>query len=230
MHGLDETLKVTLVSILPWKIYEHKPTVYSFTLPARIPAADFEKKEVVVYHLTDGIRRQYVPGFGEKDPRSITQYPVPAMQIAESIVNDYTQAKDCTDLGEETPAIPGLKAFDGVHDVLSIKVRFKPEIESLFARQNQWLLNLVQRADDEWQRYHNHKIITDEQRIAAKCLHLDRDWNIDISKAAMIKCPVCQTHVSALAIVCAFCKAVINTEKYKNFQFAGETKVQSAVK
>lgn len=225
MTGLSEVLKATVISILPWKLYEHKPTVYSSTLPARIPAADFDKKEVVVYHLADGVRRQYVPGFPqENDPRSIVHYPVPALQIAEALVNDYIQAKDCVYLGDESPAIPGLQAFDGVYDIIELKTRFKDDLESLFDRQNRWLLSLVQKADDDWQRYHNHKMLTDEQRIASKCLHLERDWNIDVSKAGQVRCPVCQSHVAISAIVCSFCRAIINPEKYKNFSFVGEEK------
>jgi len=213
--------KATIVSILPMKLHEFKPGVYPASF--NIPKANFDKKEIVVVHVYDGIRYQYI---GELNGGSI-QHQVPALQIAQAVVNDYVEAKMCCFNAEEVEnsAKPGLLAFDGVYRPDEVRTKFKYETDLLFTQQNNWFLNLVRFADDDWQKYQNHKIITDEQRLAANCLKLERDWNIDVAKAAYIKCSFCQTSISVAAIICPSCKEIVKPEAYKKLKDARDATI-----
>jgi hypothetical protein len=210
--------KATVASILPMKIYEFKPGVYPASF--HIPKANFDLKEIVVHPVFDAVRYQYI---GEMHGGTV-QHHVPAFQVANAVVNDYVEAKMCVFNGEEPEktARPGLIAFEGVFTADEIKIQFMKEIELLFVQQNNWFLRLVQYADDEWTRYQNHKIITDEQRLAANCLKFERDWNIDASKAAFIKCQFCQVAISIAAIICSSCKEIVKPEAYKKLHINKE--------
>lgn len=223
MINIDEKFKATVVSILPMKLYESKPGVLSASLPARIPKADFDKREVVSYYVADGVRFQYIPGFeDEKDPRSTVTHNVPALQIAIAICDDYISAKmgvSSSGDEDEIKPIPGLMPLDGVFTPDDVRTKHADKLERLFNQQIKWFDVLVRLADEDWQRFRSHKLITDEQRIAAKCLKIERDWSIDASKAGFVKCPVCRTQIDSEAIVCSSCRAVIKPEAYKKFQF-----------
>ena len=177
-------------------------------------------KEVVVHPVFDAVRYQYL---GEQNGGSISHH-VPALQVAEAVVRDYVDAKMCVFNGEEPEqtAKPGLASFEGSFSADEVKTRFPKEIELLFKQQINWFLRLVQYADDEWTRYQNHKVITDEERLAANCLKLERDWNIDVSKAAYIKCQFCQTSISIAAIICPSCKEIVKPETYKKLHINRE--------
>jgi len=222
MLNLDERFKATVVSILPMKLYESKPGVLSASLPARIPRADFDKREVVSYYIADGVRFQYVPGFEkENDPRSSVTHHVPALQIATAICDDYISAKmgvTTVDDEDELKPIPGLMPLDGVHTPDDVKTKFADKLKNLFDQQIRWFDILVRLADEDWQRFRSHKMITDEQRMVAKCLKIERDWSIDASKAGFVKCPVCRQSIDSEAIVCSFCRTIIKPESYKKYQ------------
>jgi hypothetical protein len=228
MLNLDERFKATVVSILPMKLYESKPGVLSASLPARIPKADFEKREVISYYVADGVRFQYVPGYeDEKDPRSTVTHNVPALQIATAICDDYISSKmgfTTAEDGDDFRPIPGLMPLDGVFTPEEIKTKHADKLKTLFDQQIKWFDILVRLADEDWQRFRSHKMITDEQRIAAKCLKIERDWSIDASKAGFVKCPVCRQSIDSEAIVCSYCNVIIKPETYKKFQFTNSPK------
>jgi hypothetical protein len=218
MRNFDETPRATVVSILPMKIYEAKPGVICPSLPARIPKARYEDKEIVAYHVCNGIRYQYVPGFPENDPRETVVHIVPAFEIATAICDDYISAKMAFTRAldeDDLAAIPGLMPLDGFFKVEEIKIKFKDQIEKLFAQQDKWFTILLRLADDDWQRFRTHKTITDEQRLAAKCLKIERDWSIDASKSGFIKCQFCRQSIDIEAIICGFCREVVKPEVYK---------------
>ena len=98
---------------------------------------------------------------------------------------------------------------------------FKTEIAKARARQKAWFIRLVAIADDDWQRYGQHKFISDTQRYAGRTLNLERPWLIlQQVESSLSVCPACQVQVHPKAVICSHCRFVLNPVEYKKMQFA----------
>jgi len=79
----------------------------------------------------------------------------------------------------------------------------------------------VKLADDDWNKYRQHKTISDIQRYACSFLKLERPWLLDAEiTAALSECPSCFEKVNPRAIVCSHCRFVLDEARYKAAQFA----------
>jgi hypothetical protein len=141
--------------------------------------------------------------------------PVPAEEVSASIVNDYILGQLLTST-EQGPAIFWV---NGEWSQADFEKKFEKEIKEAQARQIKWFQNLVKAADDIWQQHHQHKFIADLQRTAARFLNYKREW-LEDSADKSVKCPACMTIISSEAAICFACKAIVNPEKAKQFQFA----------
>lgn len=198
----------TVVNLLQYKLApESKPGLIpdSFTIP---PA---DEKFPGVLYVADAKSHLYLDH--DRGTFAITHQ---ASQVAESIVKDFIQSQ----LGYTIDAHPGMFWVEGKHTPEEILAKFSEETKQAKAKQYSWFTRLISIADDEWQRYHQHKMISDMQRHAAKMMNLKREWAETPIPVEIIKCPACQTQIPSNAIVCMNCKNVINTKASESLVFA----------
>jgi hypothetical protein len=142
--------------------------------------------------------------------------PVPDDVAANSVVSDYILGQSFTSTEER----PALFFVEGEWSQADFEKNFAKEMQAAIERQLNWFRKLVKIADDEWQHFHQHKMISDLQRTAALKLNMKREW-LDDSSDMIVKCPACMTLVSQHASVCFACKCILDAKKYSAFQFAG---------
>lgn len=201
----------TLVSIVPCTIREQKPL-----LPAEfyLDAGSLEKPVTLL--VKKGISDIYVgEGRGQQGPnRSVIRVPVEADTIAAAIVTDWMEAQ----YGIEMPdAIPGFFWVPGDIAVATLG----REIAEADRKQINWFKKMVKMADDDWNKYRQHKTISDMQRYACNYLKLTRPWLLDNEIVlAMSECPSCFEKVHPRAIVCSHCRFILDVERHSAMQFA----------
>lgn len=177
----------------------------------RIPAAPSDG------FVTKVINDTFYPVYIDSDRGSLP-VPTPALNFAEQIVNDYVQAQFGKDV--ELDAQPGIFAVEGEHDAKSIQARFPHLLKKAKEQQIRWFSLLVQKADEDWVKSHQHNHISNMQRIAAKELGLERDWMFERALGSEnVKCPACGSTVPNTAI-CANCKCILDAEAAAKLTFA----------
>ncbi len=185
--------KATIVSVCPFPIRETKAGMYpsSFVIEAA------EEGEVAILFVKDGWYNVRLD-----DDRPPLKVVCPAEQVATSVIQDYAEAQ----LGYEADKGPGLFAvWDHLH-AGQIEKLHGDKIDEARARQERWFRDLVLKANDEWSKFHQHRMITDTQRFAARSLKLAHEWVNPIPEAgSTVECPVCTTMVPAKALMCAQC-------------------------
>jgi hypothetical protein len=199
-------MECTVVSIYPLPINEEKPGMSPtrFSIPACV-----DKKPELLY-VTSGVDHMFVGSvFGT------IHVPIAADIIAKSIVDDFVGSIELNDEG----AKPGLFWFPGKLTVE--QVMKTPEYNLAKARQITWFMKLVKQGNDTWNKFRQHKAISDINRVAARELGVNAEWTIDVKDVKTENCPACMTVVSSEAVICANCNAVLNAEKLKSLQFAG---------
>lgn len=96
--------------------------------------------------------------------------------------------------------------------------------------QRKWFISLVKLADDDWQRYHSHHMVSDIQRTAARELGLKRDWVMSIPDEELPKvsgCPFCGMNLlNPEAPICPTCGKVHNPLKLAEIEARMSKKVQ----
>jgi len=112
--------------------------------------------------------------------------------------------------------IPGLFAVEEVYTAKDVRKIFPNKVNTALKNTVAWFEGLVKIADDDWQRYHQHKMITDVQREACRYLGLDREWNFSAFDVVSNVCPACFTQVNPKAIVCSSCKCIIKPELFQS--------------
>jgi hypothetical protein len=201
----------TLVSIVPFMVSEFKPGIY----PGRFviePCMDYRKPKI----LTVGTSVYFIPQFNGDDEMPAHVVKTPCKEIAAAVVNDYMHGQ--MDVNEECR--PGLIWIAGKISSDEF-IRLHPsEHITMQKRQLTWFGKLVERADNDWNRYKNHKVVSDNQRFACRALGLEREYLTPEHNEIPIKCPACQTNVVPEAIVCSNCRCILNKEKYEKLTFA----------
>ncbi|HVA64320.1 MAG TPA: hypothetical protein VNF74_11395 [Terriglobales bacterium] len=93
------------------------------------------------------------------------------------------------------------------------------QVEAARARQQSWWRQLYQQAVDSWSRYHQHKLITDRQRDAARAMFAAGEvaglpeWvTITRAQADRRDCPMCGESIKVAAKICHFCRSEFGAE------------------
>lgn len=203
----------SVISIVPIAINERKPM-----LPAEFRFLPARVEEPFILLLGKGINDIYVgEGRGHYGPdRSVIRVPIDAEVVAESIVTDWVDVQ----YGIMKPhAVPGLFWMPG--EVTIEQLIGSEELQRADHYQLNWFKNLVKLADDDWNKYRQHKTISDIQRYAAGFLKLERPWLLDTEIVqAMSECPSCFEKVNPRAIVCSHCRFVLDKPRYDRAQFS----------
>lgn len=207
--------KSTIVSMLPWLIKENKPAIY----PGEFIIQPAEKDDISI--LVVGQSAFYVT----MDNRTIKQ-TTPSIQMAQSVAYDYIQAS----LDTYEDAGPGIFALFGGLTKEQVKKNHQLELIEYARRQRNWFDRLVRHADDEWNRNHQYKTISDIHRAAAKSLGLDKEWSRSHAEASMSKCPACLSLIDPDAMICLNCKTVVKPAEYAKLNAANEALMKPVVK
>lgn len=206
MRGPTNPLDVsTVISIFPKEIIETKVTLF--------PG---------VFHLTPGSYlnpSRLVVGpsswwkdVGEEQP--LLEIPVSSIQIAKSIVDDYSNGILGCDMGE---AQPGLFFIPGEIEIKELLSKHRPQLDRAAQRQRNWYTTLVKLADALWSRSNGNPLaISDDMRLAARELSFNnKEWLADFQHVEMARCIACGSMRNPLYPVCPTCKAVVDPEMAK---------------
>lgn len=210
----------TVFSICPFPVTAHKPglTPGHFNIAS---CTDVTKPEILK------INSATFPVYLDAD-RGSMRVSCSAHDVARSIVEDY-----CTSsLGVSDDARPGLFFIDGTKEKVDISTVHL--LEKAKKLQQNWFMNLIKIADDEWQKTHRHAAISGMQRVAFQEINklrelsnekpLVREWFIiPVSDEVVeqVVCPACGAVIVNDPILCPTCKLVRKPEEYKKLQFAG---------
>jgi hypothetical protein len=203
----------TVVSIFDVKIEETKPGLSPgyFEIPPgspEKPAVVHVKSSTFPVYLSEG--RIYIA-------------TTPSSEIARSLVEDYVSSQ----LEFTVETMPGLFWLRGEWSLE--KILSEPETVKLLKeaekRQTEWFRRLCKLATNDWNRYHQHNVISTLQRKAALTLGLspsDYEWMvIDATRPDdMKKCPACSVQTDKASVLCPNCRFVYDQKAYKEMQFA----------
>lgn len=197
--------RATVVSIIPKLIDEIKHTIQ----PGRftILPGTYEKPSLLVVGPSS-----WWKNLEEEQP--LLEIPVSSIQIADSIVRDYTIGLLAATIGE---AGPGLFFVQGSVSVEQLKVQHKDKLDEAKRKQNNWFTLLVNLADSLWARTNGNPLaIGDDMRMAARELGLNsKEWLQDFKTQETIKCVGCGNMRNPLYPICPSCHNIIDTELYK---------------
>ena len=202
--------KSTLVSIIPKVIKETKHTIFPSTYV--IPKAPLDGFAL----LTVGSASWFMMNQNEKLPPIEVQ--VNSWQLAESICLDYNSGVLECNMYDQ---MPGLFCIPGEWDEESILRfvdkrsgrKFDQMLVDARHKQKNWLMALVAQSDGDWaQSGGNPRVISDDARMAAGILKLDKPWMKDYQAFEMSNCPYCGELVNPKFPVCKHCNRTINAE------------------
>lgn len=207
-------MKCTLVSLCPFPIRESKPGLNPGIFV--LPSADTLKHEPQVAVITDSEMGVY-----QLEGR-VFKATEPSDKLAAAICWDHNRSQleyDEGDVSEDRlPSEPAFFWVEGELTAKEVKDKFPEKIQLALKKQAEWFRRLVAVADDEWQKSHQRKFITDRMRLAAKCLGLKREWisvvPVGTEALNVANCPSCDTPVNANAAVCKHCGAIVNKAKH----------------
>lgn len=203
-------MSATICSLLPFDLVEVKPglTPTEFT----VKKAEGDKPALTVIHEGVFYLVNPDPLADAKDVRNI-KVPVPALELAQSIINDRVSAM----LEVEYPdIIPGVWAVPGEYeDLKEFSRKYIKEITTYRLCQNNWFRKLVFKADDTWAKTKSPLAITDLNRYACDALGLKREWSSIANPEDVLKCPFCMNPIISGAIKCPTCHEVLDKVRHK---------------
>ena len=200
----------TIISAFPKSIYEKNHTIYPGVF--QIPAAADGDVEVLTLGSSSWFRQV------NPDEPAI-EVTIPATEVARSVVDDYIVGL----LGIADNAKPALFYAPGRFNKLEAKTKFAAEIKAALELQRNWFMNLIKIADSLWVRTNGQpSSISEDARLGARILNLDKEWMKDSTAASLIKCVACGYMVQDQYPVCPNCKVVLNKKKFDELklQFA----------
>ena len=206
----------TVVSVFPFATQERKPGQAKVLY--EIPAC--EPDDIQLVYIEDSFYVHRIIGTKQE-----IRVPVHCDDIANSIVDDFCNSI----IGANETAKPGMTWVPGRVTKPELFTRYKDVVPALKEMQRLWYIQLVMLADDEWNKYHQHKLISEMQLYAAKALGLERDWVISYTnREEFTDCPSCRTRVSNLAAKCANCGYILNEKRAIELGIMEDPKVVKA--
>jgi hypothetical protein len=204
--------KSTVVSIYPRRIDEVKHTIQ----PGRfiVEPGSYDKPSILVVGPSSWWRE-----IDEEQP--LLEIPVSSIQIAESIVRDYSNGLLACNMGD---SMPGLFFLPGAVSLEMIKKDFKSMLDAALVKQRKWFAELVRIGDILWARSNgNPWSISELTRLAAQELNIkDKDWLKDFTTIEKVRCKACGAMRDPNYPVCQVCKNIDDPEMAKkmNLSFA----------
>ena len=196
---VNELDKSSIISIFPKDLApEHKPTIQPGTF--KIPYGTFAKPGILVVGPSSWWKET-------DEGQPLLEIPHSSIQIAHSIVRDYIVGLLACDMAEQRP---GIFYIPGVVTEAKLK---EPEVAAMLEqaqrRQKNWFMALVKIGDVLWSRTNGNPMsVSDDMKLAAKDLGLDKPWVRDFQSVTMVNCKACGALKNPAYPVCPTCKAV----------------------
>jgi hypothetical protein len=199
----------TVCSMLPYSLDETKSGLYPNTFHLEKAEPNSFTLNIIpnnIYYLVDP------DPLADAKSRHFIKVPVPAIDCACSVVNDYVSSLIAVDIPER---VPGLFAVVGDWiDKKEFALKYPKELNRYRTAQIGWFENLVRDADDMWSKTHSPVTISDLQKNAAKHLNFERDWINPTPSELLEKCPFCRNPIGVGAIKCITCHEILDRKKY----------------
>lgn len=195
--------KSTVVSILPKRISERKATVQPGFF--EIPAGSFESPAILVVGPSSWWRE-----VDEHQP--LLEIPVSSIQIADSIVRDYSNGLLACNMNDQ---MPGLFYVPGETTVEKLKKDHMPLLVQANLNQRKWYAELIRVADILWSRSNGNPLsINEDARMACRELNVsNKPWLNDQQTMELIRCVACGSLRNPAFPVCQSCHAVVDKKK-----------------
>ena len=177
-----------------------------------IPAAPLN--DFVTVYIKDNSYALYLDN--ERGNRII---PEPVSIFAEAVVNDFIISQ--IEIDAPSNAFPGIFWLYNHLSRDQIKKEHTTKLANAIENQTRWFQRLVRRADSDWQMFHQHNVIADVQRLAARYLNLEREWVHALADMGNDRCPACSSVLmSPPPVVCPTCQCILDSERYSKLKFA----------
>ena len=203
----------TLVSLFPLEVVEKKPLIPSVYQVA--PSRGDDQPEILI--VREGIFHVYLDEF-----RGMMTIKTPAITVAESIVRDFMDSQYMAS-ADARPALWHLPGEWTIDEILATSEQ-RNRLVTENRIQLEWFKRLIIVADDEWSKFHQHRMITEVQKVAATRLRLNREWAIEYTPENNIDCPACGILINRKVAVCKECGCIINKDLYNSLTFTGDVK------
>jgi hypothetical protein len=197
--------KSTVVSILPKLVSARYATIQPGFFD--IAPGSFENPSVLVVGPSSWWR-----DVDENQP--LLEIPVSSIQIADSIVRDYSNGLLACNMADQ---MPGLFYVPGDYTVAKLKTEHIPLLQKAQAAQKRWFLELVRIADILWARSNGNPLsISDDARLACKELNItNKPWLGDMQTAELVRCIACGALRNQMFPICQTCKAIADPARAK---------------
>jgi len=192
--------KATIVSIYPRRIVEYKYTIQPGVFD--LAAGSEEHPSLTVVGPSSWWR-----DIGEEMP--LIEIPNGAIQVAESVINDWANGLLMCDMDS---SMPGIFFVPGELTIEKIRADYSDALKTAVAKQKNWFQNLIKLADHGWaQTNGSPRAISDLMRIAAEALNLkDRDWMRNFVEITKIQCAACGNLRNPAYPVCSSCNRIVD--------------------
>src|SRR3990167_1389770 len=195
--------RCTIVSLMHKGFTSRKPTLEPGIF--FIPSGSMEKPGIAVIGPSSW--------FLDTDPdREIAEIVTPSNIVAESVVNDYVNGLLAFD---RNGSMPGLFWVLGEKTQAQILKDHQPELKRYDTFQRQWYRNLVGLADSLLAQSNGNPLtISDDFRIAASVLGLNKPWINAFSSVELVACKLCGKLRDPNYPICANCNHIVDPEAY----------------
>lgn len=203
----------TIVSIFPVRIEEIKHTIE----PGHFVIESGTYENPAILHVGSS---SWWKDYDLDQPQ--LEIPTGSVQVAESVINDYSNGIIGCDMGG---ARPGLFFVLGRHSITDIKMKYKQSLDEANARQMNWYQILIKQADALWATSNgNPLVIAEEMKLAAHALNLtDRPWLRSFQQFKMESCKYCGSLRDPRFPICPSCKAIDHSHPLaKDIKFAAQ--------
>jgi hypothetical protein len=124
------------------------------------------------------------------ETRGNLRVPNPSDVVARAIVDDYVNSQ----LSVDDDSRPALFWIPEKLSAEEIKDKFRVEIARQLLKQKSWFINVAKLADNDWQRYHQHNVISTFQRKCADIIgwtSQEHEWMSPLTTMNSNACPYC---------------------------------------
>lgn len=200
----------TVVSFIPFDLREEKPGL----IPNVYIIKEGSEENPSITHIPGAKHYVYLDG-----DRGSLPVRDASFEVARSIVDDFSSAQ----LGISDGCMPGIFFVPGRLSWEEVQKQYPQVIIQAKISHRRWMHKLIEMADDDWNSYHNHKVIADFQRTFADIMKIDsktHPWMNIQNTVDSSSCPACGAAFRPGTVVCGTCKCVLDKEKYVELEFA----------
>lgn len=152
----------------------------------------------------------------ETDEHSpLLEIPNSAVQVADAVVNSYCSGL----LGfSKNKSQPGIFWVPGGYTVKDLKTNptLIAELTKVKVWQDTYWSNLIKMADALWSKTGGNPLsISEDMRIAAKQIGVEKDWMQNFGMMEKVSCQACGSPRNPKFPVCPNCKAVVDTKTFE---------------